>query len=126
MKLITNNTSLNKNISTIINKYINYSYDHIIKNKSHQITNIEYTIDYSILDLIILSLRYGYDFFSRLIDRGFYMGKWIYDTFMKDLSYPKYIKYERKNFNHHLYIKNGSEQNCIDIHDLNVINKKYI
>ena len=122
MKLITNNTSLNKNISKIINNYINYSYNHIIKNKSHQIINIEYTIDHSILDLIILSLQYGYDFFSRLIDRGFYMGKWIYYTFMVDQSYPKFIKYE-KNFNiHHFYIYKN-KNNCIDIHDLNVIKK---
>jgi hypothetical protein len=105
---------LNKDLSKIIYKYIDYSLEHLLSIKSKIQYDIIYKINYSMNDIIVKTLRLGYN--------GFYTDDYDINQQLCILEKPEYIILEFDQGDYY-YTINFTDKFYINITDLDVIER---
>jgi hypothetical protein len=119
-KLILRNTNLNRNLSLVIYKYIDYSLEYFKKLKTKSIiSSYVYIDDIDIMDIVIKSISLGFN--------GFYISE-TYKNICEDLEIKakrsNILTYVRKNNKLGIYISNLSG-GSIDIISLGILKTEF-
>lgn len=119
-KLILRNTNLNRNLSLVIYKYIDYSLEYFKKLKTKSIiSSYVYIDDIDIMDIVIKSISLGFN--------GFYISE-TYKNICRDLEIKakrsNILTCVRKNNKLRIYISNLSE-GSIDIISLGILKTEF-
>jgi len=122
-KIIYNTININKNIINIINQYIDYSINHLLKicPKQRRITIYSIKEDLSLMDIIVKAVKLGFVGFT--VNQSFYENLIFPDLVYNKINNNISIKYYREV---DIRLKGVSDtKKSTSIYDLDVFDIEY-